>query len=122
MSSKSIFTLCTPAELRKLYQENPSLFNELAGEAIKDACRANTPEKSLKLQQLQWTIDMQLRKAKTPLARMHAMENIFYSKVYGDDGELTKLASACSELLRTVTGNRLDLGKKGETSKKRDLQ
>ncbi|HBA87795.1 MAG TPA: DUF3135 domain-containing protein [Geobacter sp.] len=122
MSSKSIFNLYTPSELGKLYQENPTRFNELADQAIRDACRARTPEKSLKLQQMQWSIEMQLRKAKTPLARMHIMENIFYGKIYGDDGELTKLATACNELLRTATGQTVGPAKNSQDQKKRDLR
>ena len=33
---------------------------------------------------MQWSINAQLKKAKTPLARMHLMENIFYSQVFGE--------------------------------------
>lgn len=53
MSTKTVLSLYTPAELRKLYQENPALFDQFAQEAIKNACSARTPEQSLKLQQLQ---------------------------------------------------------------------
>lgn len=120
MGTKSALTLFSPAELRKLYQENPEKFDELADQAIKQACIARTQEKSIKLQQLQWTIDMQLRKAKTPVARMHAMENIFYSKIYGDDGQLAQLADSCNKLLHVMSGTGIDL-KKDEVRKKRDL-
>lgn len=120
MSTKSVLSLYSPAELRKLYQENPALFDELAAEAIKTACTARSPEQSLRLQQLQWTIDMQLRKAKTPVARMHVMENIFYGKIYGEDGKLSKLVSACKKLVQAVTGEALEAGTGSEHGKKQD--
>jgi hypothetical protein len=121
MSTKSVLSLYTPAELRKLYQENPALFDQLAQEAIKNACSARTPEQSLKLQQLQWTIDMQLRKAKTPLARMHAMEHIFYGKIYGEDGQLSKLVSTCKKLVQAVTGGTVEAGGGKEPGKLKDV-
>lgn len=121
MSTKSVFSLYTPAELRKLFQENPAMFDQLAKEAIKNACSARTPEQSLKLQQLQWTIDMQLRKAKTPLARMHAMENIFYGKIYGEDGQLSKLVSTCKKLVHALTAEKGEPGAGKEQRKLKDV-
>lgn len=102
--SKAVFDDYTPDELSELYQENPALFNELADEAIRQACIGSTPEKTLKSRQLQWTIDGQLRKAKSALGRMQIMESIFYSKVYGADGQLAQLVSSCTDLVRTLKG------------------
>lgn len=121
MSTKSNFSLYTPAELRKLYQDNPSLFDEMADEAIKQACSASTPEKTLKLQQLQWTIDMQLRRAKNPTARMQVMENIFYGKIYGEQGQLAKLTANCNKLIRAVTGHIPETDSEGGSGKKREV-
>lgn len=118
MSEKPRFTSYTPDQLRKLHLDNPQLFDQLAGEAIKAACTASSPEQSLKLQQMQWTIDMQIRKGKTPLARMHIMENIFYSRVYGDNGHLVKLVSGWNELLRAVNGSEVPVGKKPEPQRR----
>lgn len=101
---KEEFNDFSPDELRKLYQENPAHFDELAEEAIRNACKTSTPEKSLKLQQMQWSIDMQLRKGKTQLGRMHIMEDIFYRRVYGANGELEKLVASCNSLVRTIGG------------------
>lgn len=118
MSQKPKFASYTPDQLRKLHQDDPQLFDEIASDAIKEACTASTPEKSLKLQQMQWTIDMQLRKAKTPLARMQIMENIFYSRVYGDNGHLAKLAAGWNALLRAINGTELAVGKKPEPQRR----
>jgi hypothetical protein len=102
MSAKREFTSYTPDELRKLYQEDPTRFDELADDALKKACEARTAEKSMKLRQMQWSIGMQLRKASSTLGRMHIMENIFYSEVYGENGQLEKLVSSCNDLLRAI--------------------
>jgi len=118
-SDKDDFSSYTPDELRKLYEEDPAHFNELADKAKRKACMARTPEKSLKLQQMQWTIDMQLRKAKTPLGRMNIMEEIFYSKVYGAKGELEQLISSCNSLVRAITGADRQVDRKAETGRLR---
>ena len=103
--SKTEFSRYTPEELSELYKKDPKHFEELADEAINQACIGRTPEATIKNRQLQWIIDTQLRKSKTPLERMQIMENIFYSRVFGDDGELARLMSSCTELLqRTVRG------------------
>ena len=112
---KSEFAACTPTQLRELYENKASLFAELADDAIRQACIGRTPEQTLKLRRMQWTIDGQLRKAKTPLERMHIMESIFYGQVYGDDGQLVKLVSACTELLRAI--NRTDQASESRSSK-----
>lgn len=118
MSTKREFTSFTPEELRELYKEDPVRFDELADEALKDACKARTPEKSLKLQQMQWSIGMQLRKASSSLGRMHIMENIFYTEVYGENGQLEKLVSSCNSLLRAI-GKKDRIEGKQETVKLR---
>ena len=102
--TKTEFSCYTPDELSELYKKNPNHFDELAAEAIIHACIGRTPERTIKLRQMQWTIDGQLRKGSTPLQRMQIMENIFYSHVFGDDGELAHLKNSCTELLRAVNG------------------
>ena len=92
----------SPVELEELYKKDPDQFDALAGEAIRQACTGRTEEQTLRLRQMQWAIDGQLRKAKTPLQRMQIMENIFYEKVYGADGQLVKLVSAFFELVRVI--------------------
>ena len=98
------FNHYTPDELRELYKINPDFFDELADDAIEQACIGSTPAKTLKRRQIQWTIDAQLRKAKTAFGRMQIMEQIFYNKVYGIDGQLSQLMSSCTELIRSVSG------------------
>jgi hypothetical protein len=105
--SKTEFSFYSPEGLSELHQRNPDLFAELAEDAIRQACMGRTPEQTLKRQQMQWIIDGQLRKAKTPLGRMHIMEHIFYSQVYGKDGQLARLMSGCTEFIHRVRGNSL---------------
>ncbi|WP_243373381.1 DUF3135 domain-containing protein [Geotalea sp. SG265] len=97
---KKEFGSYTPTELSELYGRDPDLFDDLAADAISKACIGRTPEETVKLRQMQWTIDGQLRKARTPLERMHIMENIFYDRVYGEDGLLAKLATGWTQVLR----------------------
>lgn len=103
--SKTEFSRYTPDELRELYKKNPHHFDEIAVEAISQACIGMTPDQTIKRRQLQWTIDAQLQKAKTPLERMQVMENIFYGRVFGDEGELAHLVYSCQELLHQFRGN-----------------
>lgn len=101
------FTAYTPSELRDLYDKDPTTFNTLAAEAIKQACVGRTSAQTLKLRQTQWLIDAQLRKAMTPLGKLHVMENIFYDRVYGENGLLGQLTSACNEFLTAAQGARI---------------
>ena len=105
---KSQFRSYTPTELRELYRKDPNLFNELAADAVRQACISSTPEQTLKLRQMQWVIDSQLRKGKTPVERMHIMENIFYDQVYGGEGQLFKLMSGWNQVLGAL--RRIDHG------------
>ena len=99
------FSSYTPDELIELYEKKPDYFNELAAEAIRPACIGVTPELTVRLRQMQWSIDGKLRKAKSPLERLQIMENIFYGYVFGDDGELSHLKESCSELRRAIGGD-----------------
>ncbi|QXE91235.1 DUF3135 domain-containing protein [Geomonas subterranea] len=119
MSTKKEFTSYTPDELRELYKEDPALFDELADEALKRACAARTPEKTLKLQQMQWSMTMQMRRASSNLGRMHIMENIFYTQVYGKGGQLEQLVDNCNSLLRAIGKKQQILGKEEENVKLR---
>ncbi len=101
--SKTGLNRCTPDEMRELYKTNPELFDKLAAEAINQACIGGTPEGTLKLRQMQWVIDAQLRKAKSPLERMRTMENIFYGHVFGSDGNLTRIVNTFLKLAHTVS-------------------
>ncbi|GFO67351.1 hypothetical protein GMLC_09300 [Geomonas limicola] len=102
--SKSGLSSYTPEEMSELYKKDPQRFEELAEQALQDACIGRNPEQTLKFQQMQWNIDAQLRRAKTPLGRMHVMENIFYTRVFGENGELAHLMQECTELVRVATG------------------
>jgi hypothetical protein len=105
-ASLTEFIRYTPDELSELYKCDPAHFNELAAAAICEACIGKTPEQTIRLRQLQWSIDGQLRKAKTPLQRMQIMERIFYGRVFGDEGELAKLMYCCREVLQIIGGTR----------------
>ena len=96
----------SPTEMRQLYEKDPDLFAELAKDAIRQACIGRVPEQTLKLRQMQWVIEAQLRKGTTPLQKMQIMENIFYGQLYGDNGYLDKLATACAKFLQHTMGYR----------------
>lgn len=104
--SENNFSSYSPTEMRELFEKDAALFAELADDAIEQACIGKTPEQSLKLRQMQWTIDTQLRKGKTPLARMQIMENIFYGQVYGNNGQLAKLMFTCNNFIRAIRGTK----------------
>jgi len=72
----------TRDEMRELYKTDPELFDKLAAEAIVEACIGETPEKTLRLRQMQRMIDAELQTAKTPQERMRIMEKIFYGNVF----------------------------------------
>jgi hypothetical protein len=110
--SRTEFSLYTPEGLSELHRKDPNLFAELAEEAIRQACIGRTPEQTVKRQQMQWLIEGQLRKAKTPLGRMHIMENIFYTRVYGDEGQLARLMAGYTEFIRSVRGKDLSVSDK----------
>ncbi|SNB45236.1 DUF3135 domain-containing protein [Geobacter sp. DSM 9736] len=109
----SSFRSYGPAELRELYERNPDLFNELAADAIRQACTGKSPEQTLKLRQMQWVIDSRLRKGKTPVDKLRIMENIFYDQVYGADGKLAQLSSHWTELLAVIGDDHVPGGRRG---------
>ena len=92
---KTEFDRYTRDELRELYKTDPELFDKLAGEAIKAACSSEAPEETLKLQQMQRTIDAQLQQAKTQLERTQMMEKLFYGNVF----DLAQIVESCSVLI-----------------------
>jgi hypothetical protein len=85
------FSCLKPDELRDLFEQDPERFNQLADDAIRQACNGRTPNETIKLSRMQWRIDAHLRKGKTPLERLRIMENMFYDQVYSSDGHLSKL-------------------------------
>lgn len=84
----------TPDERRELYKTDPELFDRLAAEAIQEACLSEDPEESLKLQQMQRTLDEQLQQGKAGLERMQIMEQIFYGSVFDLTHIMESLARA----------------------------
>ena len=117
------FRRCNPDEMINLYKKDPALFNELAADLISQACIGKTEEGTLHLRQMQWVIDGELRKGKTPLQRMHIMENIFYSRIFGDDGQLAQLCRGWSDLIGDLTQlEQIGINRKLRVLKERDTQ
>ena len=100
--SKRKFSCYTPGELRELYETDPARFQTLAAEALRDACVGKTDAQTLKLRQMQWVIEGQLRKQKTPQQKLQEMQKIFYDQLYGDNGLIFKLDSACTRLAQAL--------------------
>ena len=101
---KREFFSCTPDELRELYETDPAGFRELADAAIRDACIGRTEAQTLNLRQMQWVIEGQLRKQKTPQQKLQEMQRIFYDRLYGSDGLIFRLNSACTRLSEVFRG------------------
>lgn len=95
-------TRYSPDEMIALYKHDPALFDELAAEALQKMCIGSSPEETLRKQRMQWSIDMRLRKGKTPLERMRIMETIFYGEIFGTDGHMAHLVSHWRDLLQRV--------------------
>jgi hypothetical protein len=102
--SKTEFSRYTADELSELYEKDPKHFDEIAAEALDDACSGLPEDLTVKLKQMQWTIDGKLRKAKSPLERLQIMQEIFYDYVFGADGELAHLRFSCQELRLAIKG------------------
>lgn len=90
----------TPDERRELYKTNPELFERLAAKAINEACISETPEETLKLRQMQQTIDAQLKQGKSGLERLQIMEQIFYGSVF----DLTHLMESLARVIPPAGG------------------
>ena len=99
------FQELNPDELRRMYEEDPVSFRVRAKEAIKAACVGKTAQQTLRLQRMQWVIDGSLRKGRTPLQRLQIMEEIFYGRVYGDEGLLTQLKGKFAEVALQLRGS-----------------
>ncbi|MBJ6725561.1 DUF3135 domain-containing protein [Geomesophilobacter sediminis] len=102
--TKKEFDSYSPDELSELYRTDPRRFRELADEAIDQACVGRTDAESIKLRQMQWRVEGLLRKGKSPLERLRIMEGIFYSEVFGDEGDLSQLVYNWEKVMRMFEG------------------
>jgi hypothetical protein len=105
------FSSLTPDERRELYETDPDRFHELAAAAIRKACTGSTEARTQKLRQMQWVIEGRLRKQKTPQQRLQEMQMIFYDGLYGNDGLLFRMNSACTTLAEAFKGTGAGGGK-----------
>lgn len=100
-----MFRELNPDELQRFYEEDPVLFRKLSREAIEAACVGKNDQQTIRLQRMQWVIDGSLRKGKTPLQKLQIMEEIFYGRVYGDDGLLAQLKERFADVRVHLRGS-----------------
>ena len=79
-------------EWKKLFETDPKAFEEKRREAIEECiASAGSPEKQKKLRQLQWQIDMEIRKSKNSLAACVKLNDMLMEQVYKEGGFLDAL-------------------------------
>ena len=90
----------TPDERRELYKTDPERFDRLAADAISEACISETPEGTLKLREMQRTLDEKLQKGQAGLERLKIMEQVFYGSAF----DLTHLMESLAKAIPPVDG------------------
>lgn len=98
METEKRFVDLSSDEREQLFKKNPALFEELARVALEKACSSQDPERSVALRQMQWNINKELRKSKTPLGKLMIMQNIFYARVFGSDGCLLQIVANATKV------------------------
>ena len=81
-------------------RDDPDLFQEIFELHLEEYLSTLPPDRRLKAEQLQWTIDGTLRKYKDPVARMNKMAELFWKGV-GD------LIDACDDPIKHIN-NKVD--------------
>lgn len=104
-NNSRMFKELNPDELRRFFEEDPALFRKLSREAIEAACVGKNERQTIRLQRMQWVIDGSLRKGKTPLQKLQIMEEIFYGRVYGEDGLLAQLKERFADVRVRLKGS-----------------
>ncbi len=75
-------------EMATLARENPALFEARRQELIAQAIEEAAPENRTRLKRLQWRIDRERERAKTPLAAAIRLYDMLMEVVYGEGGLL----------------------------------
>ena len=78
-------------EMASLARENQELFEQKRRELIAKAIEEAAPENRLRLERLQWRIDRERERAKTPLAATIRLYDMLMEMVYGEVGLLQTL-------------------------------
>ena len=74
------------AEMVALAREDQEIFEQKRRELIAKAIEEAAPENRLRLERLQWRIDREREKAKTPLAATIRLYDMLMEMVYGEGG------------------------------------
>lgn len=98
MKAEKRFVDLSSNEREQLFKKDPALFEELARAALEEVCNSQDPERTVTLRQMQWNIDKELRKSKTPLGKLMIMQNIFYARVFGSEGCLSQIIANATKV------------------------
>ncbi len=78
-------------EMAALAQESPKDFEKMRQELIEQTINQATPSCQEKLRKLQWRIDMERKRAKTPLGACIRIYDMLLEMVYGEGGFLDSI-------------------------------
>ena len=75
-------------ELSTLAQKDPEAFEQRRQELIEEAISQLPPERQERLRKFQWRLDMERKRAKTPLGACIRFNDLLLEMVYGEGGFL----------------------------------
>jgi len=75
-------------EMASLARKDPELFEKKRKELIQEALSQASPENRERLERLQWRIDRERERAKTPLGACIRLYDMLMEMVYGEGGFL----------------------------------
>ena len=78
-------------EMRRLAESDPAAFEKKRKELIESTIQEAPPEHQERLRRLQWVIDMDRKKCKTPLAACVRLNSMMINQVYREGGFLDSL-------------------------------
>ena len=76
---------------RKLAEENPALFEKKRREEIDKVINSAPSAMKERLERLQWRVDMERRRSKTPTQACIRIYSMMWKRVYGEHGLLDAL-------------------------------
>ncbi len=88
-------------EMATLARKDPDLFEEKRRQLIEQTIEGAAPENRLRLKQLQWRIDRERERAKTPLAAAIRLHDMLMEMVYGEGGFL-EAVETLRDLLKDI--------------------
>ncbi|MCP1676886.1 hypothetical protein J2T57_004059 [Natronocella acetinitrilica] len=75
----------------RMARDNPDQFERQRQAMIETMIRSADPVRQQRLRQLQWRIDQERRRARTPVAACVALSRMMWNQVYGETGLLSAM-------------------------------